>query len=258
MTIKTLLKAGKAFVNQNSPTILAGLAVAGVVTTSVLSGKAAVRAHIILKTHPEAKTKKDKAKLLWKTFAPPVVMGAATVGCVIGGQAINQHRNAVLAGAYALAETSIKELESKATEMVGAEKVKEIKDSIMQDKIDAATSNDEIKLGKNEVVFSEDTKVKCYDPYSGRIFESSVNEIDKAVNRANTILFADYRLSLNDMYDELGLAHNKDGNDIGWNMDDAITHFKDFPIRAQYSSHLDENKRPCLAVEFFPEPYPNF
>ena len=258
MTAKSLLKAGQAFINQNSPTILAGLAVAGVVTTSVLSGKAAVRAHIILESHPEAKTKKDKAKLLWKAFLPPVVMGAATIGCVIGGQAINLHRNAVLAGAYALAETSLKELESKATEMVGSEKVKEIKDAIVQDKIDSTTSTDEIKFGRNEVIMSEDTKVKCYDPYSGRLFDSSVNEIDKAINRANTILFSDYRLTLNDMYDEMGLAHNKDGNDLGWNMDDAINHFKDFPIRAQYSSHLAEGNKPCLSVEFFPEPYPIF
>lgn len=258
MTFKSVLKAGQAFVNHNSPVILSGLAVAGVITTSVLSGKAAVRAHIILRTHPEAKTKKEKAKLLWKTFLPPVVMGTATVGCVIGGQALNQHRNAVLAGAYAIAETSIKELEQKAAEMVGPEKVKEIKDSIMQDKIDAASKDEEIKYGKNELVLQDGNQTICFDPYSGRIFQSSVNEIDKAINRANTQLFSDMRLSLNDMYDEMGLAHTKNGDDIGWNMDDAITHFKDFPIRAQYSSCLSEDKKPCLAVDFFPEPYPIF
>lgn len=261
MTFKTLLKAGKAFVNQNSPTILAGLAVAGVVTTSVLSGKAAVRAHTILESHPEAKTKKDKAKLLWKTFAPPVVMGAATVSCIIGGQAINQHRNAVLAGAYALAETSIKELESKATEMVGAEKVKEIKDAIVQDKIDSTPIEnraDKIETGKNEVIVNGKEKFRCYDVYSGRYFDSTTDEIEKAVNRANTTLFSDYRLTMNDMYDELGLSRTLDGEDKGWNMDDAVSHMKDFPIRAQFGSHLGPDNRPCLSLEFHPSPYPIF
>lgn len=261
MTFKTLLKAGKAFVNQNSPTILAGLAVAGVVTTSVLSGKAAVRAHIILESHPEAKTKKDKAKLLWKTFAPPVVMGAATVGCVIGGQAINQHRNAVLAGAYALAETSIKELESKATEMVGAEKVKEIKDAVIQDKINSTPIEnraESLETGKNEVIISDKDKCLCYDVYSGRYFESTANNIEKAISMANTQLFSDYRLSMNDMYDCLGLSRTVDGEDKGWNMDDAISRMKDFPIRAQFGSHLGPDNKPCLSLEFHPAPYPIF
>ena len=261
MTFKSLIKAGMAFVDQNSPVILAGLAVTGVLTTSVLSGKAAVKAHIILSEHPEAKTKKAKAKLLWKSFIPPVVMGATTVGCIIGGQAINQHRNAVLAGAYALAETSIKELESKASEVVGADKVKEIKDAIVQDKIDATPIEnraDTVDLGKNEIIVSDKEKYLCYDVYSGRYFESSTNLIEKAVSQANTQLFSDYRLSMNDMYDYLGLARTVDGEDKGWNMDDAISHMKDFPIRAQFGSHLGPDNRPCLSIEFYPAPYPIF
>lgn len=263
--IKTIAKNIGGFISKNSPTILTSCSVAGTITTAVLAAKAhekakerirvevskSVNRRLCEELSPDCKIripKKDAFKLTWKYYIPPVVMGTATIACTIGANCINLKRHAVLAGAYALAETSLKEFKDAAKEIVGEEKVKEIKDKIVDDKIKDNPPS------KNEIAMLGDDKTLCYDVYSGRYFRSSINDIKTAVNAANTELFSNMRITLNDMYYALGLKAVKLGCERGWDFNDAIDYRKDFPIEPRFTSHLAEDNTPCLAVEFHPEP----
>lgn len=260
-TIKTGIKAFGGLLAKHSPTILTGFAVAGTISTAVLAARAHVEATKKLDEElvffnltengfeSREPTFKEKIKIAWKCYIPPVIMGAATIGCIVGAHSINLHRNAVLAGAYTLAETSLKEFQSKAKEIVGENKVREIKDEIVKDKIEKNPPS------KNEIIITGKGETLCYDVYSGRYFASDIEKVRKAVNDANVELFADLRLSLNDMYYALGLTPIRAGADLGWNMNDAMDSLKDYPIEARFSSHLSEENTPCLAIEFHPQPY---
>lgn len=245
--IKTFASNAAQFVSKNSPTILTSCSVAGTISTAVLAAKAHVKAMRVLDNQGPITTK-EKIKLVWKYYVPPVAMGTVTIACSIGANCINLKRNAVLAGAYALAETSLKEFKDAAQEIVGEEKVKEIKDKIIDDKIK------ENPPSPNEVRMLGDDKTLCYDTYSGRYFTSTINDIKTAVNAVNTELFSELRISLNDMYYALGLSPVKLGAERGWDFNDAIDRRKDFPIEARFASHLAEDHTPCLAIEFHPEP----
>ena len=265
-TIKTFVQNIGRFLAKNSPTILTGCAVAGTITTAVLAAKAHEKARERISDELEnqlsepnfyAEDKvidvygfnfKERLKLTWKCYIPPVIMGATTIGCIIGAHSINLHRNAVLAGAYTLAETSLKEFKDKAKEIVGEEKVKEIKDKIIDDKIKDNPPS------KNEIMMIGCDETLCYDVYSGRYFKSAVNDIKTAVNAANTELMSNMRITLNDMYYAMGLKAVKLGAERGWDFNDAIDYRKDFPIEPRFSSHLAEDNTPCLAIEFHPEP----
>lgn len=245
--IKTFVKGIGTFAAKNSPTILTSCSVAGTIGTAVLAAKAHVKAVKSLENEGPITTK-EKFKRVWKYYIPPVVMGTATIACTIGAHSISLKRSAALAGAYAIAETSLKEFKDAAQEIVGEEKVKEIKDKIIDDKIK------ENPPSPNEVRMLGDDKTLCYDTYSGRYFTSTINDIKTAVNAVNTELFSDLRVSLNDMYYALGLSPVKLGAERGWDFNDAIDRRKDFPIEARFTSHLAEDHTPCLAVEFHPEP----
>lgn len=260
--IKTFASNAAQFVSKNSPTILTSCSVAGTISTAVLAAKAHTKANQVLfeerqrrivteepgvELHPTVPFK-ERFKLTWKYYIPPVAMGAVTIACSIGANCINLKRNAVLAGAYALAETSLKEFKDAAQEIVGEEKVKEIKDKIIDDKI-----NDN-PPSQNQVTTITKGDILCYDPYSDRYFESSEEKIRHAVNIANTELFANMRLSMNDMYYALGLKPNKFSATRGWDLNDALDYRKDFPIEPRFTAHLSEKGIPCLSVEFFPEP----
>lgn len=264
--IKTFFKGVETFVTKNSPTILTSCSVAGTITTAVLAAKTHEKAKERISDELEKQLSapclyaddtvfdkygfnfKKKIKLTWRYYIPPVVMGAITIACTIGANCINLKRNAVLAGAYALAETSLKEFKDAARTVVGEEKVKEIKDKIIDDKI-----NDNPPT-QNQITMIGDGKVLCYDPYSDRYFESTEEKIRHAVNIANTELFANMRLTLNEMYYALDLKPNKLAGDRGWDLNDALDYRKDFPIEPRFTAHLSEKGVPCLSIEFFPEP----
>ena len=58
-------------------------------------------------------------------------------------------------------------------------------------------------------------------------------------------------VSLNDFYDELGLKHTRLGDDLGWSIDDKL-------VDIEFSSHITDDGRPCLVVDYSVAPKRNF
>ena len=114
LAIKESAKLVGRTLQKNSPTILTGLAVAGVVTTVVMAVKATPKALEILDQERvmredyserwlvpvEKITKKDIVKLTWKCYLPSFLMGGATIAAIIAANSINLRRNAALSGLY--------------------------------------------------------------------------------------------------------------------------------------------------------------
>lgn len=205
--------------DRNSPKILMGVGIAGMITTAYLSAKAAPKAVKLLdEKKEELKTDKlsakETVKTTWKCYAPAVTTGVLSTVCLLGSSSISTRRTAALATACKLSETAFNEYKEKVVETIGIEKEKEIKEDIAKDTIKKNPPSP-----SNTVVFASSGDILCYDSISGRYFRSTKNAIEKAVNDLNARIFQDNYISLNEFYDELDLPHIDLGSDLGWNVD---------------------------------------
>lgn len=257
MNMSQLTKLSERFVIDNSPTILTGLGVAGVVATAFLTGKASIKADKIIRwerdfQYDKAVEKdpmidrrdiqlepKEKLNLVWREFVPPVLMGAATIAAIIGANQIGNRRTAALAAAYTLSEKASNEFRAKVKEKIGEKKVAEIKDEIAQERIDATPNAELIVVG--------DGKVKCLELYTGRYFMiRSVEDIKAAQNKINYDLNNQGPASLSDFYDLLDIPHTTFSDSVGWRGDKQL--------EIHIGGGLDEHNKPCVTFDYLVEP----
>lgn len=247
---------------KNSPVILTGLAIVGVVATAYAAYKAGPRAEKILEAHrkdmkdchPDDKEAKravrtETIKKMIPVVAPPILMGATTIGCMVGSQAVSSRRIAVLSAAYTLSESTVKNLNGKMEEMLGEKKTRAIKDSIMKDKLKADSEKDRKILSDGQVVIPNDGTVLCKDLYSGRLFYSTAGKIEQAIAKCSINVVSDMYISLNDFYDAIDspqLGPIPMGEDLGWNIDDTIG--GKLPITL--TALLTDDNKPCLCVDY--------
>ena len=236
-------------VSKNSPVILTGVSVAGLVTTTVLAVKATPKAMRLIQEEEDAKnrelTKKEVISTTWKCYIPAAVMGGVTIACIVGANSINLRRNAALASVYSLSEAALKEYQAKVVETIGEKKNQEIKDSIASDKIKNH------KVSEKEVIITGKGDMLCYDALTGRYFKSDMEHIRRIFNELNRDLLNEMYISLNDVYYALNLSGTKLGDLVGWHVDNGF-------IEPAFSSQLTENGVPCLVLDFNIEPKHNY
>lgn len=256
------LEKAEIFTRKNSPVILTGLAIAGVIATAYSAYKAGPRAEKILEEyrkdmrdcHPRDKEAKravvgEMVKKMIPVMAPPIIMGGTTIACVVGSHSISSRRIAVLSAAYSLSESTVKNLNSKMEEMLGEKKARAIKDSIMKDKLRETEEKKDQKLfGDGSVIIPDNGYVLCKDLHSGRPFYSTAEKIKQAIVKCSSDVQQDMWVSLNEFYDEIGspqLEHIPLGDDLGWNAEDTIR--GQLPITL--TAILTDDGKPCLCVD---------
>lgn len=239
--VTKLIKSGQAKLSKHAPEILLTLGVTSMFSSIVLAVTATPKA---LESIDKAQTEKgeeltpvEKVKVAWKPYVPTVATFTFGTCCLIGANSAHTRRNAALAAAYKLSETAFSEYKEKVVETIGEKKEKTVRDKVAQDKIekDPVTTKEVIITGKGTTL--------CYDSASGRYFESSVERIEHAINVINRTMTYDMYVSLNDLYDELGLSPTKLGNDLGWNLDHGLVEFD-----PTYGPAADG--RPCLIMDY--------
>lgn len=255
---------GKAeiFTKKNSPAILTGLAIIGVISTAYSAYKAGSRAGKILEEyHKDMKDcrRDDKeakravvgetAKKMIPVMAPTTIMGASTIACIVGSHSVSSRRIAALSAAYSISESTVKNLNSKMEEMLGEKKTRAVKDAIMKDKLKSDSEKDRNLLSDENFVFPNDGTVLCKDLQSGRLFHSNAEKIKQAIVKCSYDIISDMYVSLNDFYaaiDSPELPGIPIGNDIGWNVDDIVN--GKLPITL--TALLTEDNRPCLCIDY--------
>lgn len=250
--ISNLIKTTKGFVSKHSPEILTGIGITGMVTSTVLAVKATPKAlELIEKAKGDGEIRCDKLpvktviKVAWKPYIPAVLTGIASVGCLIGASAVNSKRNAALAAAYAISERTLLTYRDKVIETIGEKKEKELRDKIAQDNIDKNP------VSNSSVIITSKGKTLCKDTLSGRYFYSDIDAIRKVVNELNREMTYNNYISLDEFYGEIGLDSIKNGNRLGWSLDDGL-------IELEFSSCLADNEEPCLVIDYSRPPKYDF
>jgi hypothetical protein len=242
--------AGKAtrFVGKNSSVILTGVGVAGVITTAFLTGKAAYKAaQLIQAKETEADdvyevplTAQEKFELVWKLYIPPTVMAFATVTAIIFSHRIEYRRGAAIAAAYAISERGWEEYKDKIVEKLGPKKEQAARDEVAQD---AVTRNPPVM---QTVIVGEGDSL-CMDGWTGRYFRSTMERVKTAMVDTNTRAQREDWASLSSFYDELGLAHTQESDDIGWTPDALLD--------LSFSYAGDDTGKPVMVVMYKVQPY---
>lgn len=240
-SLANIAKSVRTAMKKHSPEILTGIGIAGMITTTVMAVRATPKALILIEEKKdELKTDilsgKEIVKTAWPCYIPAAVIGSVSVFCLIGASSTNLRRNAALATAYTLSESTLKEYQEKVVETIGEKKEQSILDAVAKDKI--------AKNPVQEVILTEKGgNTICYDVISGRYFKSDIDKIRKAENELNRQMRDEMYVTLNEFYYEIGLDGTKLGDDLGWNIDKGY-------IELNFSSHLDANGTPCLVIDY--------
>lgn len=236
-----------------SPTILFGAGVVGVVSTVVMASKATLKLEDILddtneklemvKTlqhdnYSEQDRVKDKAVVytqtiinLGKLYAPAVGIGILSIAALTGSHHILTKRNAALTAAYAGLDRALRDYRERVSDEIGVEREARIWQPT--EKLDATT--EEGKKVKVEVATE-----RGGSPYKVLFDETNQNWqradeynqifIQAQQNFANDLLRAKGHVFLNDVHDMLGLPRTKAGQIVGWVMNGEGDNYIDFGV----------------------------
>lgn len=240
-SLSTIAKSVRTAMKKHSPEILTGIGIAGMITTTVMAVRATPKALVLIAEKKEeldtdTLNGKEIVKVAWPCYIPSAVVGTVSVFCLIGASSTNLRRNAALATAYTLSESTLKEYQEKVVETIGEKKEQSIRDSVAKDKMERNPVREVILTDKGG-------NTNCYDPISGRYFKSDRDKIARVVNELNRQMRDEMYVTLNDFYYELGLDGTQMGDMLGWNIDKGY-------IDISYSSHLDANGTPCLVIDY--------
>lgn len=252
---------------KHSPEILLVTGVAGVVASSIMACKATLKVQDVLDeakgkldtihevvANPESAdkytvedSKKDMAIVytqtgvkLIKLYGPSVVLGIASLSCIVGSNRILNKRNVALAAAYATVDKGFKEYRERVIERFGKELDKELKYNIKAEEVEEVTVDEK----GNETVTKKTIQVadlddpNKYSPYS-IVFDDGNHGWDKdpeltkfyliqQQNWANDLLKSRGHLFLNEVYDMLGAPRTKAGAQVGWIYDEGNDNYDNF------------------------------
>ena len=192
-------------ITKHLPAILSGIATAGVIGTGVLSIRAGKKI-AMAELEPKEKT--------WKFYIPPVLSGAATIGCLWAAHKISAEQIAVLTVSCGYLAANRDALEKKIKEHYGDDDLQMIQQEV---KAELDTKN----WGKVTIPRGvEETgkgNVLVIEGYSGRVFRSSVPAVRRGIRQFQQMFFDNKGfISLNDLYQCLGITTTHFGHQYGW------------------------------------------
>ena len=271
-------KSGLKF-KKHSPEILVVSGVVGVVASAVMACKATTKLDTVLseskeqvekihgyveengytEEYSEQDSKKDLAIVytqsalkVAKLYGPSVILGAVSIGSILGGHNMLRKRNIALATAYTALNTSFKDYRNRVIERFGKELDKELRFNIKSKEFEEKTvdSKGKEKIEKKMVQVAE-----CgpqYSPYA-RFYDDGCLGWDKdpelnlmflrrQQDAANERLKNQGYLFLNDIYEMLGIPRSKAGQIVGWIYDEKNPigdNYVDFGI---YDIHKEKNR----------------
>lgn len=251
--IETGMKNISKTIDKYSPEILLGCGIAGFISTAVLAAKGAVKAetkldelHIELAESEneltESKIIIEEIKTVLPVYAPAIISGIISTGCVLGSYKISSKRTAAWATAYELTQASLIEYKDHVREKIGEKKEREIEHEIKQEHVLKDPPPESLCYG-NDVVMGDGTELYRF---RGHYFRIKHDEIFKAFDAIKDRLNSgsDDWIPLSELYWELGIRDYSaaEGDDYGFFEGD-----KPFPI---FDAEIAPNGGTCQVIDF--------
>lgn len=251
-----LTKTCAKFLRKHGGTILAVAASVGVVATAIETGRATTKAKHLLEVDEALRkynedeqgvvegplTKKQIVRICWKAYVPAAILGAGTIACIIGSDALNKKQIASLTAGYMALGKAYQEYRREVAQHVGAEHEKKIyKDA-------------QAVLKKPTPDMVED-KLLCYEPISKRYFHATEVELTDAFYNANRYFALNGELSMNDFCSYLpGLDFSPEIDHLGWCADYLANEWEYYWIDFNYCKQTTDDGLEVYYVDAFQEP----
>lgn len=202
----------KRYAKVNSPSILSGIAVLGVVGTAVTAVKATPKALQIIDREDELKVEREGTHLTafekvicaGPIYIPSILVGVGTITCILSANYLNQQRQAMLTSVYAYINSRYNEYKDKVEQMYGQDFARQV---------DLEIAKDHYK--EQQGIDVQEEKL-FYDKYSQRYFNASFYDLQNAIYNINRAYALEGEVTLNDVYHELCLDETDYGDAIGW------------------------------------------
>lgn len=240
-----LTKTCARFLRKNAGTLLAIGASVGVVLTAIETGKATIKAEKLVELNKDVPEydMKEKVKDCWQFYIPAAVLGAGTIGCIIGSNMLSRKEIASLTAAYMALGKSYQQYRRQVAERVGGEEEKDI--------LAAAQRKEEASPASSE-------KVLCYEPISKRYFHATETELLGAFYETNRDFTENGYVALNDFYGYLNLDFVPALNDRGWSFDYFAEMWDNYWINFSYVKQHTDDGLEVYYVSAFQEPIEDY
>lgn len=198
-----------------SSIILTCIGAAGVIATAIMTAKATPKAIRLLGDAADEKgddlTKTEIVRATAPAYIPAAIMGAATITCIFGANALNKKQQAAITSAYALLNNYHKEYRKKLMELHGKEADEEIRRAMVRE-----------HCGYHQIgIDTPDVMATFYDEISGESITCYEREIMDAEYHLNRNFVLRGYASLNEFYSFLGLPQTDHGDKVGWSTTDG-------------------------------------
>ena len=247
--VNTSRMVGKLAV-EHAPALLTFSAVGGVGATAFLSARSALRIQEInmelTYTADQKPTKKDRIKASWKEAIPPILMGAATIACILGAHRLHLQRQAAIAAAYSVLSDKYHDYKREVIKEIGPKQENRIQDTIAQNKVNATYDGlNVIRTRFGDVLFM--------DSWSGRFFYSSYEAVEKARVGFTAIIQRDMSASINEFYSLLEIPTLAYGDVWGWHLydicDNTLEHVAPISTNRVCKTPTPE-ELPCVVIDY--------
>lgn len=214
------------FIKRNMPTILSIGAAVGLVVSNILTNKASIKAtlkvdEIEKKKHREL-TFIEEVKVVAPIYAPSIVVGAATIGCIFESNFLNKKQLAALAGAMSILQANFKRYRAGVVNEVGEKKEENI--------WKASRPNGESlykTVSEQESKFVDTTGLTFFiDSLTDEGFYTDKATVESAILKLNRKLQMNpnQTVTLNEFRNDLDLHPTNFGNIVGWSKIDVDEH----------------------------------
>ena len=256
------IKLSRRALKKAAPTILTCVGAVGVVLTAVFTGKAAVKAS---KKIEEAKTIKmeetgEKLTVMetieecWKDYVPPIVVGAATVGCILSSNILNRRQMASAMAAYAFAMKSLKDYKSAVRDEFGVEGEQKIIKRMVNDKYTESFTHEDLWSDDFDFGALNEEEHPFYLVYSEDLFPSTCVDVLTAEMKINEILANCGYAPFHAFCDYLGRPTPPELDGTYWYANDKCKFIKFKHSRQYIDDGLNNDPIECWAIEMVSEP----
>ena len=244
--MNNILRQTKVLWKRHGSTVLTCVGGVGVVATSVMAVKATPKAMILIEKAKQEKgedlTKLEKVKVAGSVYIPSIIVGVTTIASIFGANYLNKRQQAALMSAYAMLNTTYKDHKKKVEELYGKDANHKVSEEIAKDKYE----ENDISVAKGKELF--------YDDFSGRYFESTIEDVQRAEYRINRDLHMSDAVTLNDFYELLGLDPIASGDELGWSTSYNFDAYWQTWIDFTHSKTVMDDGQECHIIRMMEEP----